>query len=216
MTEFTTWFPYKIREILDIGGIVIVPMFALGTYGIFLLLQSFTQPAISGTKRMLRVMDSMILYAQTENGIGQYHDDNPVLKILWETLSGSTAETNGQQQNTRFLLSERLSLLFYCQMRHLVIIRVLAAAAPLLGLSGTVSGLIRTFDAMCRFGFGSSGLLSSGIAEALTATQIGLLLAILLLLTGQFQEGRIIRFKDEVESRITSLLRCLNEQGLKK
>jgi biopolymer transport protein ExbB len=93
-------------------------------------------------------------------------------------------------------------------LRHLAIIRVLAAAAPLLGLLGTVSGLIRTFNAMHRFGFGNSGLLASGISEALLATQCGLALAIILLLIGQFQEGRIMRCKHEVEFRIAALLRC--------
>jgi biopolymer transport protein ExbB len=110
-------------------------------------------------------------------------------------------------------MRERLAFLFYRAMRHLALIRVLAAAAPLLGLLGTVSGLIRTFEAMHRFGFASSGLLASGIAEALTATQCGLALAIIFLLMGQFQEGRILRLKHDVETRIAALARCIGETG---
>jgi biopolymer transport protein ExbB len=207
MIEMTSWLSYRVGAILETGGIAIVPMFALGTYGFFLLMQAFMQPATFRTKKMLRAMDTMIHSVQTGNGLPEHHGGNPILRIVSETLTngGGTA-----QRSARMLLGERLSILFYRAMRHLAIIRCLAAAAPLLGLLGTVSGLIHTFEAMHRFGFGSSGLLASGIAEALTATQCGLALAILLLLIGQFQEGRIMRLKHEVEFRIAALLRGIS------
>jgi biopolymer transport protein ExbB len=209
MSEVAAYLSYKIAAVLEIGGIAIVPMFTLGAYGFFLLLQAFTQPETSGAKRMLRVMDAMIKSVQTGSGIGANRNGSPILRIVSETLSHQTARSSLQEQNVRMLLKNRLSLLFYRALRHLAIIRVLAAAAPLLGLLGTVSGMIHTFDAMHRFGFGSSGLLASGIAEALTATQCGLALAILLLLIGHFQEGRIMRIKHEVEFRIAAMLRCI-------
>jgi biopolymer transport protein ExbB len=214
MPELVTWLSYRSSALLSTGGIAIAPMFALGTYGFFLLLQAFTQPAAIGTKKMLRTMDSMILSVQAGNGLAAHSKGNPILRIVSETLiNGNTGAISGER-TSRILLGERLSMVFYRAMRHLAIIRCLAAAAPLLGLLGTVSGLIHTFEAMHRFGFGSSGLLASGIAEALTATQCGLALAILLLLVGQFQEGRIMRLKHEVEFRIAALLRgiCAKEQ----
>ncbi len=207
MTELSAWLSYRIAAILNIGGIAIIPMFALGTYGFYLLLKAFTQPETFAAKRMLGAMDAMKRSLQAGNGLGANRGGNPIVRIVAETLMRATE--GAPEKGVRMALRNRLSLLFYRTMRHLAVIRVLAAAAPLLGLLGTVSGMIRTFDAMHRFGFGSSGLLASGIAEALTATQCGLALAILLLMIGHFQEGRIMRIKHEVEFRIAEMLRCL-------
>jgi biopolymer transport protein ExbB len=54
----------------------------------------------------------------------------------------------------------------------------LAAVAPLLGLLGTVSGMISTFDVITELGAGNPKLLSGGISEALVTTKFGLLVAI--------------------------------------
>ncbi len=53
-----------------------------------------------------------------------------------------------------------------------------AAVAPLLGLLGTVTGIIKTFDLMQVFGAGDPKPLISGISEALITTELGLILAI--------------------------------------
>ncbi len=63
--------------------------------------------------------------------------------------------------------------------RHASIIDTLVAAAPLLGLLGTVSGMIATFDGLTSMTlFSESGGIAGGISEALTTTQAGLLVAI--------------------------------------
>lgn len=62
--------------------------------------------------------------------------------------------------------------------RFLNVIAVTAAAAPLLGLLGTVTGIIKTFRLMTVFGAGDPKPLISGISEALITTELGLVLAI--------------------------------------
>ena len=62
--------------------------------------------------------------------------------------------------------------------RHLGVIGVLAAIAPLLGLLGTVLGMIETFDVISAFGTGNARALAGGISVALITTQTGLLVAI--------------------------------------
>ena len=66
--------------------------------------------------------------------------------------------------------------------RFLTTLAVFAAICPLLGLLGTVSGMIKTFDVITVFGTGQHGMLSQGISEALVTTQVGLVLAIPILL----------------------------------
>jgi biopolymer transport protein ExbB len=62
--------------------------------------------------------------------------------------------------------------------RLLPFIALTAAAAPLLGLLGTVTGMIKTFNLITVFGTGDAKSLSSGISEALVTTELGLIVAI--------------------------------------
>ncbi|MGF1448365.1 MAG: MotA/TolQ/ExbB proton channel family protein [Opitutales bacterium] len=62
--------------------------------------------------------------------------------------------------------------------RLLPMIAVIAATAPLLGLLGTVTGMIKTFDLITLFGTGDARSLSGGISEALVTTEFGLIVAI--------------------------------------
>jgi biopolymer transport protein ExbB len=62
--------------------------------------------------------------------------------------------------------------------RHLDAILTLAAVAPLLGLLGTVTGMVETFAVINQYGTGNAQALASGISEALITTQTGLLIAI--------------------------------------
>lgn len=69
------------------------------------------------------------------------------------------------------------------------LVKVLAAVAPLLGLLGTVIGMINTFQAITLFGTGDPQLMASGISEALITTVLGLMAAIPLLLLHAFAAG---------------------------
>jgi len=62
--------------------------------------------------------------------------------------------------------------------RFLPFLALAAAAAPLLGLLGTVTGMIKTFNLITIFGTGDAKSLSSGISEALVTTELGLIVAI--------------------------------------
>jgi len=73
---------------------------------------------------------------------------------------------------------------------HLATIGALAAVAPLLGLLGTVTGMITTFDVMAIFGTGNARAMAGGISEALITTQTGLLVAIPGLYMQTFLERR--------------------------
>jgi len=69
---------------------------------------------------------------------------------------------------------------------------ILASVAPLLGLLGTVLGIIRAFDVVARAGaLGDPGALAGGISEALLTTCFGLIVAIPLLLAHHYFVGRI-------------------------
>lgn len=90
-------------------------------------------------------------------------------------------------------------------------ISVIAAVAPLLGLLGTVTGMIATFEIITNVGTGNPKLLSGGISEALVTTQLGLIVAIPALLLGNLLGARAERVRGQLEQ---SALAALNAIGL--
>lgn len=89
---------------------------------------------------------------------------------------------------------------------------ILAAAAPLLGLLGTVMGMIATFDTIGRFGTGNAKALAAGISEALITTQTGLIISIPGLLAGTVLKRRIDRLQDRIHCFGLGVLNYLDLQ----
>ena len=89
---------------------------------------------------------------------------------------------------------------------------VLAAVAPLLGLLGTVTGMIATFDIITTHGTGDPKLLSGGISEALVTTMFGLYVAIPLLLLGNLLSGWAQNIKDSMEQSALHIVNIYEKQ----
>ncbi|MDO8844703.1 MAG: MotA/TolQ/ExbB proton channel family protein [Methylicorpusculum sp.] len=91
--------------------------------------------------------------------------------------------------------------------KGLSMIKLLAAVAPLLGLLGTVTGMISTFQSISLFGTGDPKLMASGISQALVTTMIGLCVAVPLLFLHSLMAYRsrsLIQILDEQSAGIIS------------
>jgi len=86
------------------------------------------------------------------------------------------------------------------------LIIVIAAVTPLLGLLGTVTGMISTFDIITEFGTGDPKLLSGGISVALVTTQLGLIVAIPALIMGNLLSGWSNQIKDDMEKAALNVI----------
>ena len=93
---------------------------------------------------------------------------------------------------------------------------VIAAVAPLLGLLGTVTGMISTFDIITEHGTGDPKLLSGGISEALVTTMLGLIVAIPLLLLGNLLSGWAQKIKDSMEQSALHVINVFEKNRLKR
>jgi biopolymer transport protein ExbB len=89
--------------------------------------------------------------------------------------------------------------------RNLSVIAVLGSVAPLLGLLGTVSGMIATFNVISAIGTGNARPLAGGISEALVATEAGLLVAIPGLLLSAQLSRRASRLEHHLDQTILVL-----------
>jgi len=91
--------------------------------------------------------------------------------------------------------------------RSLAVIAVLAAVAPLLGLLGTVTGMIETFDVIALFGTGNARAMAGGISVALVTTQSGLLVAIPGMLLAAMLARRARRLEMRLDEATAVLVR---------
>ncbi|HDS16652.1 MAG TPA: MotA/TolQ/ExbB proton channel family protein [Proteobacteria bacterium] len=93
--------------------------------------------------------------------------------------------------------------------RHIAGIGVLAAVSPLLGLLGTVTGMITTFDVIALFGTGNARALAGGISEALITTQSGLLVAIPGIFAAALLALKARRLRQRLQESIITLKRLV-------
>jgi biopolymer transport protein ExbB len=97
--------------------------------------------------------------------------------------------------------------------RFLSSIGIFAGVAPLLGLLGTVTGMISTFDTITVFGSGEPKLMAGGISEALITTATGLVIAIPILLVHSFLSSRSDNLIADIERYSATLLNLLKAQN---
>jgi biopolymer transport protein ExbB len=97
--------------------------------------------------------------------------------------------------------------------RYLNALATIAAISPLLGLLGTVFGMIRTFNAISSVGVGDPTALSAGIGEALIATAAGLIVAIPAVIGYRYLRRRVDELVVDMEVEAMKLLRALEEDA---
>ncbi|MDD9302489.1 MAG: MotA/TolQ/ExbB proton channel family protein [Desulfobacter sp.] len=93
--------------------------------------------------------------------------------------------------------------------RYLSIIGVLSSVAPLMGLLGTVVGMMQTFEVITLFGTGNSRAMASGISVALVTTQTGLMISIPGLYMSGWLNQRTMNLKHRISSTGIYLKRFL-------
>ncbi len=184
-------------NILFRGGWVLAPIFLLGWFGWFLMLERYGYYFMLRGKSVsafwknlekwgedyafqkLRVRPNGYFLALAED-VRKYRDRGPVA-------------VRNAMEATRHNISINLS-------KSLKTISTCAALAPMMGLLGTVSGMVHTFETIKQFGFGNPVLLADGISEALLTTQAGLLVAFPLMLAYNYLAGCVEKVEDETWS----------------
>lgn len=117
----------------------------------------------------------------------------------WDILSQYMAQRCEDPELNRDMLETLRARQAGKATHYVSTILILAAIAPLLGLLGTVTGMITTFEVISQFGTGNARALASGISEALVTTQSGLVAAVPGLILGSLLFRRAEKLKARME-----------------
>ena len=152
-----------------------------------------------------RVWDLVEADMVTDKVIAALQQNSPLGKVLAAGLAN--------RQRSREALMERLEdtgrHVVHELERFLNALGTIAGVSPLLGLLGTVGGIIRAFNAITAGGVGDPRMLSGGIAQALITTAAGLCVAIPSLIAYRYLRGRVDRIVIEIEKDAIQLADAL-------
>ncbi len=179
------------QERIAQGGVIGYIILALGGLG-------FTYALI---RLIILMLTSSKIQKQINNP--EASNDNPLGRIL-----GATEQSSAQDIETlELVLDEAITREVPALEKGLSLIKLLAAVAPLLGLLGTVTGMIATFQAISLFGTGDPKLMANGISQALVTTMLGLSVAMPLLFIHNLLASRsrtLVQLLDEQSAGIMS------------
>lgn len=99
--------------------------------------------------------------------------------------------------------------------RALPMLNIMAAVAPLLGLLGTVTGMITTFEVINIYGTGDPRMMSGGISVALVTTMLGLMVAIPIMLMHAFLNRQVEHIVSDMEEKAVALTNIIYLHGSK-
>lgn len=191
------------------GGAVMIPIFAMAGLALIFALYKWLSMAFIGRPSQKRVDGFLEAVAHKRRDDVERHVNmirGPVGTMLRKGVA-IMDEPRELVEETMYetLLTTRLKLQGF-----LPFIAICAASAPLLGLLGTVTGIINTFKMITVFGSGDVKSLSGGISEALITTKFGLIVAIPSLLLHAFLSRKAKRVVDQMEKTAVSFT---NELG---
>ncbi|MFQ3334261.1 MAG: biopolymer transport protein ExbB [Woeseiaceae bacterium] len=179
-----------ITERINQGGIVGYCIIALGIVGLMIAVWRW----ISLTK------DSRNVTAQLTKETASM--DNPLGRVLsaYDQAKGADIET------VELKLSEAALKEMPDLTKGLLFIKVIAAVAPLMGLLGTVTGMIKTFQVITLYGAGDPKLMAGGISQALMTTVLGLCVAIPMVLLHTLVSGQSRKIINILQSQSAGIV----------
>jgi len=164
-----------LRETIEYGGLVGYVIIGLASIGFLLALA-----------RLIRLLEISRSVRLQKRNIDRPHDNNPLGRVLMVYHS----DPNVDRETLQLRLDEAVLKEVPKLEAGLSALKILAAIGPLLGLLGTVTGMIITFQQITLFGTGDPKLMAGGISQALVTTVMGLVMAIPLLLLHSYLSSR--------------------------
>ena len=195
----------SLKSTYQAGGVVMLPILLVGTIGFYFLFSSWFRIGSDFFKQDLqRVIKNLRQDLNGDNGqaAGAEVAVNRLKKrrgILSRELRFAIEQAQKNPEGFRDVMQVRLLGTIRYMEKGSHIVAVMAAAAPLLGLLGTVTGMVSTFEVITLYGNQNPVLMADGISEALISTQSGLLVAFPLTLLKQRLDERVEILTQELQ-----------------
>lgn len=198
---------------LEGGGLLVWPIVLVGVVALLLVLERFYSLGrirANSERNMEHILERVSSGKWQECRMFCDQKRNfPTCRIISHTLkyAGQTREVieNGFKE----ALLKELPMLE----RFLPTLSVLAGVAPLLGLLGTVTGMINTFQIITVYGTGDPRMMSGGISEALVTTQLGLAVAVPIMLLHHILDRRVDKILGDIEEKGARFTVALMKNG---
>jgi biopolymer transport protein ExbB len=187
----------SLGERIDQGGLVGYVIIALGIIGLLIALVRWLYLGAVGTR-----IRSQLKHEEP-------NENNPLGRILKVHHDNRDADTETLELKLDEAILREVPKLETWQGG----IKVIAAVAPLLGLLGTVTGMIATFQAITLFGTGDPKLMAGGISQALVTTVLGLTVAIPLVLLHSVVASRSKALIEVLEGQSAGIVARQSEAG---
>jgi len=179
-----------IMDRVNQGGIVGYCIIGLGAIGLLIALLRFV--GLSS--------DSRKVTAQLKRDTAS--TDNPLGRVLAAYESNRNADT----ETIELKLSEAALKEMPGLTKGLLLIKVISVVAPLMGLLGTVTGMIKTFQVITLYGAGDPKMMAGGISQALVTTVLGLVVAIPMVLLHTVVSGQSRKVINILQSQSAGLV----------
>jgi biopolymer transport protein ExbB len=197
-------------DYIQSGGIVAWVIIILGALALLLIVlrAMFLSRAGSSGERILKKLRPHLAAGKVNDALDVCKSySGSTSRVVQATLRNVTRD----REHVEDIISESILHESPALNRFSAIIMVIASIAPLLGLLGTVTGMISTFDIITEFGTGDPKLLSGGISTALVTTQLGLVIAIPALILGNLLSGWSNRIKDDMEKMALTVVNTFGQ-----
>jgi len=172
------------------GGLVGYLILALGAVGLLISLERLVVLGIASRKVTAQ------LASDTPS------NDNALGRVLAVYQSNTSVDT----ETLELKLSEAIFKETPALNRALLFIKIISVIAPLMGLLGTVTGMINTFQAITLYGTGDPKLMAGGISQALVTTVLGLVVAIPMVLLHTLVSGRSKRIVQVLQEQSAGII----------
>jgi biopolymer transport protein ExbB len=177
-------------EIVEAGGWLMAPILACSVVAVAIFLErlwTLQRKRVLPTNLASHVWDWVQKNELDAHHVQQVHDSSP----LGQVLAAGLLYRHSPREVLKEAIEDAGRHVVHDLERYLNPLGTIAAITPLLGLLGTVSGMIRAFTAITAQGVGNPTVLAGGIAEALITTAAGLTVAIPSLIAYRFLRGRV-------------------------
>jgi biopolymer transport protein ExbB len=208
--------PTSILDAMIAAGPIMIPLFALSIFSLMLVIVYFltirrgavvSSGYMATADALLRKRDYLGLLA-----VSNRHGE-AIARVVQKVLEFTTKNPGADFQQVREIAETEGTRVASSLNNRVIYLADIGMMAPLIGLLGTVIGIIRSFGALgADLGTARYALLSKGISEALINTSAGLAIGIPAMVFYAFFRGRAQRLISDLESAVTHVLALLSLQ----